>query len=217
MIFRKGNLNDVDQLVDLGLASYGQYADVLLPEYWNQMKSALKDRDKYPELLKMSTCFVCEIDNVVAGMAFLVPSGNPTDIYQSNWSYIRLVGVLPKHSGKGIAKTLTKMCIEHAKNSGEKIICLHTSEIMHAGRHIYESLGFTVLRDIGQRYGIKYWLYKLDLLTETICKECGTLFHCGSKDNAPCWCNSLPNIIPVEGTTCLCPNCLNKKIKVVSQ
>lgn len=42
---------------------------------------------------------------------------------------------------------------------------LHTSEMMGAARHIYESLGFKKLREIEPRYGKKYWLYKLELVS----------------------------------------------------
>jgi ribosomal protein S18 acetylase RimI-like enzyme len=35
---------------------------------------------------------------------------------------------------------------------------------MDKARHIYEKLGFTILREIDQRLGRRYWLYKLDLI-----------------------------------------------------
>jgi len=76
---------------------------------------------------------------------------------------MRMVGVNPKHRGQGIAKTLTEMCIEFAKQSDEKTIALHTSEFMDAARHIYENIGFTVLKEIPLLFGKKYWLYTLDL------------------------------------------------------
>jgi hypothetical protein len=34
---------------------------------------------------------------------------------------------------------------------------------MDTARHIYESVGFKVLKEIDQRLGKRYWLYKLDL------------------------------------------------------
>ncbi len=44
------------------------------------------------------------------------------------------------------------------------------------------------------------------------CSNCKTEFHCGSNDKEPCWCCSLPNIVPLEGDSCLCKDCLQKKI-----
>jgi ribosomal protein S18 acetylase RimI-like enzyme len=96
-------------------------------------------------------------------MAHIIPNGNPSDIFKTEWSYIRMVGVNPKYQGQGIAKSLTKMCIDKAKQTKEKTIALHTSEFMDAARHIYESLGFKVLHEIAPRLGKKYWLYTLDL------------------------------------------------------
>jgi ribosomal protein S18 acetylase RimI-like enzyme len=73
------------------------------------------------------------------------------------------VSVHPEHSGKGIGRRLTEKCIEMAKSNHEKMIALHTSEMMNKARHIYESLGFTILRELEPRLGKKYWLYTLSL------------------------------------------------------
>jgi GNAT superfamily N-acetyltransferase len=212
MIYREATLNDIDQLRALGLASYGQFSGILSPENWNKMRFSLQNEQLYIDLINMARSFVCVINDQITGMAFLIPSGNPTDLFLAEWSYIRMVGVYPEHSGKGIGKKLTQLCIDHARKAGEKTICLHTSEIMDAARHIYESLGFTIVKEIPQRYGIKYWIFKLDLASDTRCAGCGTEFHCGNKDNEPCWCSSLPNIVPVTSATCLCPVCLKNKI-----
>ena len=74
-----------------------------------------------------------------------------------------MVGVKPKYRGQAIAKTLTQMCIDFAKQSNEKTIALHTSEFMDAARHIYEGIGFKVLKEIPPLFGKKYWLYTLEL------------------------------------------------------
>ncbi|HTA61317.1 MAG TPA: GNAT family N-acetyltransferase, partial [Bacteroidia bacterium] len=99
----------------------------------------------------------------IIGMAYIVSSGNPWDIFKAEWSYIRMVGVNPAYGGQGIAKALTSMCINHAVKTNEKIIALHTSEFMNAARHIYESLGFKILQPIEPRFGKKYWLYTLSI------------------------------------------------------
>ena len=93
-------------------------------------------------------------------MAFLVPSGNPTKIYSSETSIIRMVGVHPDASGKGIAQTLTRLCMEKAEQTGEKKISLHSAEVMYAARHIYEKLGFKKIRLLDEHYGLTYWLYE---------------------------------------------------------
>lgn len=79
-------------------------------------------------------------------MAFIVPSGKQQDIFEKEWSVIRFVTVNSAFGGQGIRKKLTELCIEQAKRSNEKTIALHTSEMMHSARHIYESYGFRILK-----------------------------------------------------------------------
>lgn len=161
--YRTATIEDKAQLKALGLLSYGQYQSVLAPEYYTQLHANLQNDEKLEELISTSTCFVCLDQGLIVGMAYLVPHGNPWDIFKAEWCYIRMVGVNPAYQGSGIAKELTKRCIAFAKETGERTIALHTSEFMHAARHIYESLGFKIVQEIPQRLGKRYWLYTLDL------------------------------------------------------
>jgi ribosomal protein S18 acetylase RimI-like enzyme len=163
LIYRPGSAKDVKQLKELSLASYGQYANVLTPENWHKLNTNLNNEQIFIELINKSNSFVCLDQDKMVGMAFLLPSGNPTDIFEKEWSYIRMVGVHPDYAGQGIARTLTEKCIEKAKELNEKIIALHTSEFMDAARHLYESMGFKVLKEIPDRLGKKYWLYTLNI------------------------------------------------------
>ncbi len=162
MKYREGNSDDVAGLQKLALISYGRFQNALTEENWNKLKSHLINKNLFPDLLKISKGLVCEHQNEIVGMAFLVPKGNPTEIFEADWSYIRMVGVHPDFGGIGIGKTLTQMCIDFAKSWDEKVIALHTSEYMNAARHIYESLGFKQIRELEPRYGKRYWIYKLE-------------------------------------------------------
>ncbi len=162
-IYRLGKTSDIEQLQQLGLSSYGRFENVLTHEMWKQMAAGVSDENTYKKLLNTSQCFVCEAGKKIVGMAFLVPSGNPTDIFTADWSYIRLLGVDPAYEGKGIGRKLTQLCIENARKNGEEIIALHTSEIQNAARHIYESLGFEMLREIDPIFNKKYFLYQMPL------------------------------------------------------
>jgi len=164
---REAVLADIPRLIELGLAAYGQYAETLGAEQWDKMRQNLSNEAMYAELLNKSTCFVTSHSGVVVGMAFLVSSGNPIDVYEADWSAVRLVAVHPSHKGKHIAKTLTQLCINKAIANGEKTIALHTSSMMPAAMHIYESFGFKVLRDLGKRFGQPYFLYTLDIPAKT--------------------------------------------------
>jgi ribosomal protein S18 acetylase RimI-like enzyme len=165
--YRIGTIRDKADLQKLGLISYGQFKDVLTPENWQKLQSFLTAEDSYSPLLKVSRCFVCEHAGEVVGMAFLIPNGNPTEVFRTEWSYIRMVGVNPKFAGKGIGKTLTQMCIDRAKETKEEIIALHTSEFMDAARHIYERLGFKRIKELEPRLGKRYWLYQLEITGNT--------------------------------------------------
>ena len=161
--YRNITINDAQQLKQLGIISYGQFVNILEPQHFDILNGFLHDDDKLTQLINNSTGFACLHNNQIIGMAYIIPSGNPWDIFKAEWSYIRMVGVNPAYGGQGIAKALTSMCINHAVKTNEKIIALHTSEFMNAARHIYESLGFKILQPIEPRFGKKYWLYTLNI------------------------------------------------------
>ena len=161
--FRSDTSQDKDKLQQLGLSSYTQFKTVLTEENWNKMHGFLTAESSYTDLLDRSKCFVCESGDDLIGMAYLVPSGNPTEIFQGEWSYIRMVGVDPAFSGNGIGKKLVQMCLNHAKETNEKVVALHTSEFMNSARYIYENLGFNQIKELEQLFGKKYWLYLLNI------------------------------------------------------
>ena len=161
--FRKAGISDSKALRKLAMISYGQFEEVLSEQNWSILEKNLKSKDSYMDILKIAICFVCEFEGKIIGVAYLVPSGNPTEIFDTHWSYIRMVGVDPSFRGNGIARKLTEMCIAYAKQSKEEIIALHTSEFMDAARHLYESLGFKVIKELDPIFGKRYWLYQLKL------------------------------------------------------
>ncbi len=159
VIYRKGEFTDVEQLRNLALKSWEQFRKELTPDNWQKLYDNLNTRETYVDLLNISNCIVCEADNnEIIGMAFLVPNGYPTEIYDEKWCYIRFLSVDPNFGGRGIGRQLTLNCIEIARNNNEQTIALHTSKMMSAARHIYERLGFKILKEIEPRLGKKYWL-----------------------------------------------------------
>ncbi|MDP2087805.1 MAG: GNAT family N-acetyltransferase [Flavobacteriaceae bacterium] len=164
MHYRIGNYKDLEKLRELGIKSWSQYRNELTNENWNKLFESLNNSETYIELLDKSECLICENDNgEIIGMAFLVSKGNPTEIYDEKWCYIRFVSVNPNYRGKGIGEELTRKCIEIAQKNNEQIMALHTSEIMKGARHLYEKIGFKILKEIEPRLGVKYWLYTLEL------------------------------------------------------
>ncbi|MBE9463999.1 GNAT family N-acetyltransferase [Dyadobacter subterraneus] len=160
---KEANHSDLHELRNLGLISFGQFKDILTPENWEKLRKSLADENTYLNLLNQSKAFIYLSDKKIVGVAYFIANGNPTEIYLPDWCYVRMVGVHPDFSGRGIGRKLMQHCITHAKKTGEKTIALHTSEFMDAARHIYEKLGFIRLREIEPRFGKKYWIYTLEL------------------------------------------------------
>jgi ribosomal protein S18 acetylase RimI-like enzyme len=163
LTYRQAHTDEAGQLSNLAFASYSPFRDVLEQQHWQTLEKSLQNKDIFSALITKSRSFVCEAENRIVGMAFLVPSENPWDIFEAEWSYIRFVGVDPEFQGLGIGKQLTALCINHAIKTEESIIALHTSEMMDSARHIYEKLGFRKLKEIEPRFGKRYWLYTLNL------------------------------------------------------
>ncbi|WP_179319721.1 GNAT family N-acetyltransferase [Winogradskyella helgolandensis] len=158
LIYRKANLTDFNQLKSLGKASYSEFSKVLTLENWNKMNAFLESDEKLVNLIELSTVFVCEKEAVIIGMIYLVPSGNPTELFHEQWSYIRFLGVHTEFRGHGIGKKLTDLCIQFAKDTNETYMALHTSEFMDAARTIYEKRGFEKIKAI-EYLGKRYWIY----------------------------------------------------------
>jgi len=163
LIYRSADEKDIEALQELGLASYERLRNHITPGNWEKMRRVISSEDNIPLLVRNCFGFVCEEDGRLLGMAFLVPSGNPTKIYSKETSYIRMVGVHPEAGGQGIAENLTRLCLEKARESGEKTISLHSAEVMFAARHIYEKLGFKKIRLLDEHYGLAYWLYQYEI------------------------------------------------------
>ncbi len=162
LIYRKANSFDFDKLKSLGIESYSEFSKVLTSTNWNKMNSFLESNANLTMLIKQSTVFVCEKESDIIGMIYLVPSGNPTELFQENWSYIRFLGVNTEFRGNGIGKKLTDLGMDYAKETNEKYIALHTSEFMDSARAIYEKRGFKKTKEI-EYLGKKYWIYLFEL------------------------------------------------------
>lgn len=102
--YRTGDQNDLQELKELGLITFGQYADQLDPEHWNTLHNNLQNEERLSELINIARCFVCVHNDKIIGRAFLVPQGHPTPIFEKEWAQIRMVGVHPDYAGKGLQR-----------------------------------------------------------------------------------------------------------------
>jgi ribosomal protein S18 acetylase RimI-like enzyme len=131
-------LHEVEKsiLQQLSIDAYGMYKNILTLEGWNSMSNVLNNDEMWMQLINNSTIIICENEESIIGSAYLISSGHPTEIYPADWSYIRMISVHPNYQGMGIASHLTCRCIEYAKARNERVIALHTAEIMTAARSI---------------------------------------------------------------------------------
>lgn len=159
MLYRKGNREDVAQMQALALSSWTRFEPLLTEANWQLLYNNLSNPDTYMALLEKGESWVCTVGDTLVGMAFWIPSGHPDAIYQTDWSQIRFVTVHPAYGGKGVGRKLTEWCIERARQNNEQNIALHTSEMMENARHIYESMGFAIVKELEPRLGKRYWLY----------------------------------------------------------
>ncbi|MDC1162262.1 GNAT family N-acetyltransferase [Tenacibaculum sp.] len=162
LIYRKGSINDIENLKRLGIASYSEYSNVLTTENWNKLDGILNDKNNLKKTILNSTVFVCENKKDIVGAVYFFSNGNPTELYDSEWCYFRSLGVNPQYRGLGIGNKLTCMCIDYAREINEKTIALHTSEFMDTARKMYEKRGFKRIKEI-QRLGKKYWIFTKQL------------------------------------------------------
>lgn len=160
--YRRATIKDHEALRAAVLQSYGTYEQVLAPEHWATMKRNLEDAETSVRLLQSATAFICEEGETVAGLVYLVPSGEATPFFSADWAHIRQLGVLPEYRSLGIARALMECCIAHAREAGERTLALHTSAYQSAWR-MYERLGFKKQRNLGTIYDHEYWLYTITL------------------------------------------------------
>ena len=163
LVYRRATVNDIAAIAALLPAAYQDHQSEIGDEHWNRMKRSLSDENQIANLMSFAIGFTCQSQNQLVGIIFLIPGGNPSQIFPADWSYIRLLGVDATYRGLGVGKKLTQLCIEEARQMGEQTIALHTSEFMNPARILYEKLGFSRVREIEPLFDKRYWLFKLNL------------------------------------------------------
>ena len=63
-------------------------------------------------------------------------------------SGVRLLAVRPRHRNLGAGKSLTRACIELARQAGRSQVILPTTQAMHVAWRMYEKLGFVRSEDL---------------------------------------------------------------------
>ena len=136
---------DLPAVADLVETCFADTLDESGREYLTRMRSAAKSSSWMPwgglaAGLNGAPLagYVWQEDGRVVGNASLIPYFN-----QGHWFYlIANVAVLPEYRRRGIARQLTKKCVEHARQRRTPSVWLHVRQDNDGAKTLYESLGF---------------------------------------------------------------------------
>lgn len=160
-IVRDALKHEFNDVADLVVAAYREYARDLTPENWQTMQTNLL---KIVEVAREGQLIIAQADRELVGAVVYCPPGtSDTRIFQPEWASLRMLAVSPQHRGQGIGAQLSGECIRRAQEDKAEIIGLHTSELMLPAIRMYERLGFDRDLELPRRLGIQFWRYVLKL------------------------------------------------------
>ena len=162
---REARPDEHKQIAALTIEAYQEFSAALEPDAWVTMREGLSQVASRAE---KSRVLVSEHDGALLAAVHYYPPGNSNPrFFPPDWASIRVLAVHPNHRGKGLGRLLTQDCIHRARADKASVIGLHTSELMTAARTLYESMGFRMEKELPANYGLRYWLYALDLASRT--------------------------------------------------
>lgn len=160
MVVRRCARNERPAVLRLITAAYAEFA-----EPWGavSLATALGNLARVVEGAGPEQLLVAEADGELAGtVTYYAPVHPDYDRVPDDWAVIRALGVDPGWRGHGIARLITRVCLERAVADGATTVGLHTAEEMLAARRLYEDLGFTVEHDF-PHLGRRFLVYALDV------------------------------------------------------
>ena len=159
---RRGEYAAVDQLT---VQAYREFAGSISPEMWATYEADLADSETRAQ---EAVILVAELaDELVGAVAYFPPGDRESRWFPEDYSYVRVLAVLPQHRGQGIGRRLTAACIERAQSDGARAIGLMTTELMTVAKEMYERMGFVQQAEYEGPIGGKFWMYSLPLESAT--------------------------------------------------
>ena len=161
VIIREAIPDDFTAMAQLVVEAYQEYAASLTPAAWEQMRTGLASVAR----LAASATFLVAEDNrhLVGSVAYYAPGTSDTRLFPQHWASLRLLAVAPAHRGRALGRQLTEACVARARADEAREIGLHTSELMHTARQIYERMGFRTAGELPMTFGLRYWRFVLPL------------------------------------------------------
>ncbi|WP_181243740.1 GNAT family N-acetyltransferase [Chamaesiphon polymorphus] len=113
VIIRDALNSEFDEVANLNVEAYREYARALTSDNWDRMQTNLS---KVAEIAKPGRLIVAERDRSLVGAVVYHPPGasNPR-LFQPEWASMRLLAVLPQYRSQGIGQQLSLECIDSRK------------------------------------------------------------------------------------------------------
>jgi ribosomal protein S18 acetylase RimI-like enzyme len=111
-----------------------------------------------------ATFFVLRKGNKIIGSVAYAMPGRSVDPIPTSWASMLLLAVRHEYRRHGHGRLLANTCITLARKDRAETIGLFTSELMTSAHRLYEGLGFHIETELAPRHGLRYWLYRYDLL-----------------------------------------------------
>lgn len=139
MLIREARPSEIDDVGDLLLDAYGEYAALMPEPAWRFYAADIADvRGR----LEQSKLLVAEDEEGLAGTVTFYPPESESP-WPGPWAYMRLLAVAPARRGRGVGRALVEHVIGRARERGARGIGIHTAAWMSSAVGLYESLGFT--------------------------------------------------------------------------
>ncbi|HKV99882.1 MAG TPA: GNAT family N-acetyltransferase [Vicinamibacterales bacterium] len=155
---------DFEAIAALNVAAYAEFVSGIEPGSWDTMQKNLRN---IAERARASEFLVYRAGGEIVGSVAYCPAGRGDPaMFAPQMAAILLLAVHPAHRGRGIARALTRACIDRARRDRAQAIALFTSDMMQSAQHLYRTLGFREEFELPPRYGVRYVRFVLPLPVE---------------------------------------------------
>ena len=156
------------QVLELTLAAYSEYEEVLRPEYCESYHQHIVDTLGN---IGSGEQLVAVLERSIARSALYYEPGQSfgVDVEDAAMSpdcpEVRLLAVAPEGRRHGVGRAIMEACIARARNGDAPGLVLHTMAMMKAAGSLYASMGFVRAPELDFRPA-KHWFvdgFRLDL------------------------------------------------------
>jgi len=139
---RDARPDERDEVRAVTLAAYREYA-ARMPRLWDSyrqnIEATLADVGPAQQL-------VVEEDGAIVATVLLYP---PRRVHaprgesiEMPWPEARLLAVAPAARGRGLGTALMQECVRRTRQTGARVLSLHTTDVMETAVRMYERMGF---------------------------------------------------------------------------